>query len=100
VDLLSGRYRQAQEREDRRVALIAWVQVEMNRDSEKRSEPYTLEEMVSWLGHGFQRPDAPRAAPPPPPSAEDLLAQAQMLNALYGGQTVNGTHLPSADEGR
>lgn len=84
---LTERWRIVQARQDRRAALAAWVLASVHRDSESRSEPFEFEEVVAWLGHGFQRiPPAPA-----PPSAEDLLERAKMLNQVYGGQTVNGT---------
>jgi hypothetical protein len=88
IDLLTVQYRRQQEREDRRAALGAWVNVEMNRDRETRGEPYTLEELVAWLGHGFQRHEAYKPVQPPTP--EELVEQAKVLNNLYGGTTVNG----------
>jgi len=88
IDLLTVAHRRQQERDDRRAALIAWLTAEMNRDRNKRGDPYTLEEVVSWLGHGFQR-----VAPPPlqgPATSEELLDRAHTLNELYGSTMVNG----------
>jgi hypothetical protein len=78
-----------QEREDRRAALAAWVQVEMNRDREKRSTPFSLEDIVAWLGHGFQ--PAKRAVPEAPPSTEDLLQRALDFMKVFGESKANGT---------
>jgi hypothetical protein len=102
VDLLAQRYRRMQEREDRRAALAAWATIELNRDSQKRSEPFTLHEVVSWLGHGFQQEErtAARAAVPTDedaPDVEGMMARAHAFVQLFGQQkaaqqeTSNGT---------
>lgn len=82
VDLLATRWRQQQWREDRRAAMPAWLLANVNRDSETRREPFSLEEVVAWLGHGFAPPEAP---PPPaePPTGEDLLGRVHLLHQLY-----------------
>src|SRR5262245_25635515 len=90
TDLLAARWRIQQAREDRRAALTAWILASVHRDSESRSEPFTFEEVVAWLGHGFQ-PLGRQETPPQPATADDLLAQAKMLNTLYGGTEVNGS---------
>jgi hypothetical protein len=87
--LLAARYRRMQEREDRRAALAAWVQVEMNRDRDKRSTPFSLEDIVDWLGHGFQ--PTKRAESAAPPSPEDLLQKALAFMQVFGESKVNGT---------
>ena len=81
------RYRRVQEREDRRAALGAWIQVEMNRDTQKRLQPFALEDVVSWLGHGFQT--APEAKPAQP-SADDLMQRALAFMELHGAANANG----------
>ena len=77
-------------REDRRAALAAWAQIELNRDPQKRSNPFTLEEVVGWLGHGFQ--EAPPAAPAPDaaPTTDALIERAQLFMQLVGAKNVNG----------
>jgi hypothetical protein len=91
VDLLSVRYRRMQAREDRRAAFAAWAQIELNRDTDKRSQPFTLEEITSWLGHGFQRTDQEAApAPPPQPTQEELAEKIHMLHTLYSTSPTNG----------
>lgn len=79
-------WRVQQAREDRRAALTAWVLASVHRDTEHKAEPFDFLEVVSWLGHGFQR-TPPTPAPPTP---EELLERAKMLNEVYGGRTVNG----------
>jgi hypothetical protein len=90
VDLLAQRTRRIQLREDRRAALAAWAQIELNRDREKRSHPFTLEEVVGWLGHGFQ--EAPPATPTPAaaPTTDELIERAQLFMQFAGAQNVNG----------
>ena len=84
-------YRRQQEREDRRAALGAWAQIELERDPDKRSQPFTIEEIVSWLGHGFQHIDQEAApAPPPQPTQEELAEKIQMLHTLYSTSPTNG----------
>ena len=80
-----------QEREDRRAALSAWAQIELNRDTDKRSQPFTLEEITSWLGHGFQRTEQEAApAPPPQPTQAELAEKIHMLHTLYSATPTNG----------
>ena len=80
------RYRQAQERADRRAALPAWLLANVNRDSEYKVEPWTLEEVVAWLGHGFQRGESP--PPPAQTSMEEVRQTVLMLQQVY----TNGDH--------
>ena len=87
--MLSQRYRLMQLRQDRRAALGAWILANINRDADKKAEPFTLEEVVAWLGHGFQAPEEP----PQPPTVEEVKDKIVMLNTLYNGQ-VDG---PVAD---
>jgi hypothetical protein len=76
-----------QEREDRRAALAAWIQVEMNRDEKKRSDPFSLEEIVGWLGHGFQQTPTRQAAPEDEePDVEALKDKALQFMLLFGEQ--------------
>jgi hypothetical protein len=96
VDLLAQRYRRMQEREDRRAALAAWATIELNRDSQKRSEPFTLHEVVSWLGHGFQQEErtGPSATVPPAEDAPDVEAmklKAHAFMELFGQNKQNGS---------
>jgi hypothetical protein len=66
---------------DRRAALTAWVLAMVNRDAEKQREPYTLEQVVSWLGHGFMQetPDEE----PAPPTVDELKNRIEMLHGFY-----------------
>jgi hypothetical protein len=59
----------------------AWLLANVNRDSERRSEPFTLEEVVTWMGHGFAPPEAP--PPVTQPTEQELLERVQMLHRLY-----------------
>lgn len=79
-------------REDRRAALAAWAQIELNRDREKRSNPFTLEEVVGWLGHGFQdaTPAAPAQAAAAAPTTDEMIERAQLFMQLAGAKNVNG----------
>lgn len=63
----------------------AWLLANVNRDSKTRPEPFTLEEVVAWLGHGFMR-QAPAPAPPTPEELGDRLA----LLAQYYSMGSNG----------
>jgi hypothetical protein len=53
----------------------------INRDTEKQRDPIPFEDVVSWLGHGFQRVPAP--VPPAPPSVEDLKDKIGMVHLLH-----------------
>jgi hypothetical protein len=77
-----------QAREDRRAALAAWIQVEMNRKTEKRPQPFTLEEVAEWLGHGFAEATPPAA--PAAPTTDELIERAQLFMQLAGAKNVNG----------
>jgi hypothetical protein len=99
VDLLAQRYRRIQERADRRAALPAWAQIEMNRDSKNRPEPFTLHEIVSWLGHGFQQEEHPPASATVPPDEDAPDVEAMKLKAhafmeLFGQNKQNGHQTP------
>ena len=87
VDLLATRWRHQQWREDRRAAMPAWLLANINRDSETRPQPFDLDEVVAWLGHGFQPPEMP-PTPPVQPTGEELLERVQMLHQFY----TNGQH--------
>jgi hypothetical protein len=60
----------------------AWLLANVNRDSERRAEAFSLEEVVGWLGHGFAPPEAP-IQPLAQPTEEELLERVQMLHRLY-----------------
>jgi hypothetical protein len=82
---LTAQYRIVQARWDRRAAMTTWITALINRDKDHQPEPSSLEEVTSWLGHGFQIPPAE-----PPRTAEDMTNTAAMLNDLYGGVRLNG----------
>ena len=86
--LLAEQYRGQQDRLDRRAALGAWVLANVNRDAKARPEPFTLEEVASWLGHGFARRTPPPEALPPAALHERLA----LLHSFYGdnGQSPEG----------
>ena len=83
--LLVEQYRGQQERLDRRAAMSAWLLANINRDSKTRPEPFALDEVVEWLGHGFAR-RVPLSMPQPP---EVLHERLSLLQAFYSdnGQT-------------
>lgn len=80
------RWRQQQARNDRRAAMAAWLLANIHRDTDHQHEPFGLEEVVGWLGHGFQRPEAPAKAEPPPPATvdelKDKLGMVKMFNDI------------------
>jgi hypothetical protein len=94
IDLLATAWRRQQEREDRRASFAPWILAAINRDTEKQREPLTLEEITSWLGHGFQR--VPEPTPTVPPTVDELKDRISMIGmmhkALYGenGQGEEG----------
>jgi hypothetical protein len=58
LDCLAVRHRRLQQLEDRRAALAAWLLANAHRDSTKRHEPFSLEDVVAWLGSPYGRPPA------------------------------------------
>jgi Phage tail assembly chaperone protein, TAC len=56
LDLLTVRHRRVQHIEDRRAALAAWRLANAHRDSEKKREPFSFEDVVAWLGTPYARP--------------------------------------------
>ena len=92
LDVLRVAWRRQQEREDRRAALSAWVLVNVNRDTAKRAEPFDLQEIVSWLGHGFQRETkpAPAALPDKQATLEELMQKMQTMKMLNDAIRHNG----------
>jgi hypothetical protein len=84
-----------QEREDRRAALSAWVAVEMQRDEKRRPEPFRLEEIVGWLGHGFQQEDRQEAGPADDePDVQAMQAKALAFVQLFGEQKAQANGQP------
>lgn len=81
---MSEQYRGQQERLDRRAALAAWVLASVNRDEKQRPQPFTLEEVAGWLGHGFQR-QAPAVSSSEPLPPDALAARLSMLAEFYAG---------------
>jgi len=76
--------------------MTAWVLTMIHRKDDGPTMPFPLEEVASWLGHGFQ--DQPEQPSAPAPTADELLQRAQMLNEVYGGTThPNGTQ-PSCEK--
>jgi hypothetical protein len=85
-------HRRKEERQDRRAALNAWVTVEMNRDSQKRPEPFRLEELVDWLGHGVQpHHREPPQTEPETPDTEVLMQKALTFMQLFGEQKAQAS---------
>jgi hypothetical protein len=87
VDVLACRWRDQQARRDRGTAMLIQVLLNVNRDTQHRREPFTLEEVMEALGH--QPP-----APPPPPvrTPEEIAAQIAVLHSFYalGNGQVQG----------
>jgi len=74
--------------------MSAWLLANVNRDTEHRQDPFSLTEVVGWLGHGFQRPsEAPAKAEPAPPAepitVDQLKVRLDMLKWVHD-QTQNG----------
>jgi hypothetical protein len=86
VDLLTVRWRQHQAREDRRAVFGGWMLANINRDSEQRSQPFTLDEVTTWMGHGFQRSEAPPIEELP--TVEELAQRVRVLNTVYNGEVT------------
>jgi hypothetical protein len=88
--LLAEQYRLREERQDRRAALAAWVLANAHRDPDVRREAFDLEDIVSWLGHGFQRRQ--EAEPAEAPSVETLVERAHMLQHVYSANGADAGH--------
>lgn len=70
--------------EDRRSALSAWILVNVHRDTDQRRDPFSLEEVVAWLCHGFQQ--GPRPAPAAAPATpEELKQRIGIVHTLHQG---------------
>jgi hypothetical protein len=85
LDLLSVRHRRLQEREDRRSAMAAWVLANVNRDTTARTQPFSLEEVTTWLGYSgtYVRP-APEPAPEPA-TVDELKHRLDIVHMLHQG---------------
>jgi hypothetical protein len=86
--LLAVQHRRQQEREDRRAALGAWILVNVNRDSEKKREPFSLEEVTAWLGYGHQYVQSSVETVPPLPAAQTPEEITRGLQAVYTLHTL------------
>lgn len=76
--------------------MAAWLLTNINRDTKQRSEPFSLEEVTSWLGYAGQY-RRPQALPQPEqPTIDDLkhkIGIVHMLHkGLYGENGQQGTH--------
>jgi hypothetical protein len=90
--LLTVAWRKQQAREDRRAAMAAWILANVNRDSKTRPEPFGLEEVVAWLGHGFASPEPAAQGAATPPSVDEFKAKFEALHQMYqASKGQNGT---------
>jgi hypothetical protein len=93
LDLLAVRHRRVQHIADRRAALGAWILVNVNRDSKKQPEPFSLADVVAWLGTPYARPQ-----PVPKRATIDEVKQNLGMLGLFN-QGLYGTNGPQATEG-
>ena len=64
--------------------MAAWILVNVNRDSAKKSEPFSLDEVTSWLG--YARPGAPAVPRPATPATpEELKQKLDVVHMLHRG---------------
>ena len=96
LDLLSVQHRRQQEREDRRACFAGWLLVNMNRDTDKRREPFALAEVTEWLGYASSYVAPARAVVEEAPATPDEIARK--FEALYTLHQLSQGH--HADEGR
>ena len=70
------------------MALLIQCFLNVNRDTESKPQPFTIEEVLAWLGYG----EAGRPPPVPPRrTIEELDAQISAAHALYTAlQSSNG----------
>jgi len=76
--------------------MSAWLLVNINRDTEKRREPFDLEEVTGWLGYAQSY-----VAPAPPVVAESPQTPDELkrrLEVVY--QLHKLTSSPNGEEGR
>jgi hypothetical protein len=65
--------------------MAAWLLTNINRDSTKRSEPFSLEEVTAWLGYAGHYVKVPPAPAPEPPTVEDLKNRMGIVHMLHKG---------------
>ena len=85
LDLLSLWHRHRQEREDRRACVSAWLLANINRDTKTKSEPFSLDEVVSWLGYASQYVKRQPEAEPTPATVDDLRGRLDIVHMLHKG---------------
>ena len=92
LDLLVVAHRRKEERADRRASMTGWILANVNRDEKRKPEPFSLEEIVSWLGHGYQRKATTQpASPEAPPDTEELKRRLDIVRQLHeAAQGRNG----------
>jgi hypothetical protein len=66
------------------MALLIQLTANLNRDPDQQREPWTIEEVLGWLGHAV--PDAP----PVPPEQAQVQAKLAMLAEYYNSHRENG----------
>ena len=72
--------------------MAAWAQIELHRDKEKRLEPFGLDEIAAWMGHGFIEQQPSDAEPvKTQPDVEDLMDRAAQFMQMFGERKANGT---------
>jgi hypothetical protein len=80
--------------------MAAWLLTNINRDSAKRSEPFDLEEVTSWLGYAasyVRGEPEPAQVPQSPPSVEELKQKLDVVHLLH--KTLYGDNGTAEGEG-
>jgi hypothetical protein len=65
--------------------MAAWLLTNINRDSTKKSEPFSLEEVTAWLGYAGHYVRPPQEHAPEPPTVEDLKGRLDIVHMLHRG---------------
>lgn len=82
--MLAQAYWHKQAREARPMAFLLQAFWNVNRDTDRRPEPFEFGEVMEVLGYPLPK------TPPPQPTVEELRERITVLHGVYSA-TVNGT---------
>lgn len=65
--------------------MAAWLLTNINRDTKAKSEPFSLEEVTSWLGYAGHYVKPSPAPEPEPPTVDELKNRINVVHWLHKG---------------